>query len=299
MMPLLAAVLPWGCGRSPDGADGGAAADTGATHADGALDGGASLQGLRIATWNLEHFPKTAMTPARLQEVLEEQQIDLLGIEEVADDGAFAEFIDGLTGYAGHLATEGDGFIKNAFIYRRDRITVQDVRTLFTDEHYAFPRPPLGAHVASTVDGADFDFLFMVVHLKAGIDGESRDRRRAAIEYLDMWVGDILASSTEKDLVIVGDFNDELTDNADENIFQSMLSQPDRYRFLTRGAADADEHSYLAYQQMIDHILITTDASMEYGSGQTEVVHLDETIPGYRNQVSDHRPVISRFGGQE
>ena len=64
---------------------------------------------------------------------------------------------------------------------------------------------------------------------------------------------------------------------------------------LALPAAEAGEHSFLPFNSMIDHILVTNDALDEYGDGTTEVLRLDESVPDYQSLVSDHRPVLSRF----
>jgi endonuclease/exonuclease/phosphatase family metal-dependent hydrolase len=174
---------------------------------------------------------------------------------------------------------------------------VSDVETLFPESWYEFPRPPLKARIA--VAGAEpaFDFVFMVVHLKAQLDAESRERRRAACGALDVWIREQMNGGQEKDFVLIGDWNDELTDAPADNVFQVFLDDPDTYSFLTLPAAQAGEFSYIPFESMIDHVLVTRDALDEYGDGTTSVLPAEVTYPGYEAAVSDHRPVLSRFTG--
>jgi hypothetical protein len=79
------------------------------------------------------------------------------------------------------------------------------------------------------------------------------------------------------------------------NVFLPLLEQPETFRFLTLEAAKAGEHSYLPFDSMIDHVLVTTDALTEYGAGQTDILELEQSISGYQANVSDHRPVLVDF----
>ena len=136
----------------------------------------------------------------------------------------------------------------------------------------------------------------MVVHLKAKLDSESQGRRRLAIERLDTWIRDQTSpAGSEQDVIVVGDFNDELTDPPEWNVFDPLLGAPDRYRFLTQSAEQSGEHTYLTFDSFLDHILVTFDALIDYGAGTTAVLHLEETVSGYEATISDHRPVVSRF----
>lgn len=255
-----------------------------------AADGGGG--GLTIGAWNLEQFPLTPATIDRVAPLIEEQGYDLLGIEEITDPDAFATLDERLSDYTAVIAFD-DAPMRVGFLYRPDRLEVSDIDLLFQGDSYAFPRPVLKASVR--VMGGDFDFVFMVLHLKARIDAESRARRQAAVEQLATWLTDQLATSTEQDYVLVGDLNDQITDPPAENVFEPLLSRPETFRFLTQEAAEAGEVSYITFRQMIDHVLVTTDALDEYGTGTTEVLHLDETVSGYTDEISDHRPVAAHF----
>jgi predicted extracellular nuclease len=124
------------------------------------------------------------------------------------------------------------------------------------------------------------------------LDAESQDRRSAACLALDAWVRAEIEGGADPDIVILGDYNDKLTDPPEWNVFGPFLDAPEQYSFLTMPLAEAGEHSYIPFESMIDHVLVTGDALDEVGSGATEVLALEETVEDYRD-LSDHRPVRS------
>lgn len=247
-------------------------------------------------TWNIEQFPLTIQTSSAVADIIGDVGPDLLGVQEIADSDAFDALVDGLPEYEGFDAWDS-GFIRVGLMYRSDRIQLDEIETIYRDDTYAFPRAALTAKVTATSgDGASmFDFYFIVLHLKAKGDSDSRARRRRACEQIDRWIERKATETGEQDFVVVGDLNDRVTDDAEFNVFGAFLDKPDRYLFLTTDIEVAGGYSYIPFNNMIDHVLITTDAKYEYGSGQTMILELDETIPDYLRFVSDHRPVLSRF----
>jgi endonuclease/exonuclease/phosphatase family metal-dependent hydrolase len=244
-----------------------------------------------VGTWNIEQLPKTEYTIGHVADVVREEEIDLLGVQEIVDPEDFATLAD-TAGYE-DVITFGSTTLRVGFMYRPERVEVSEIERLFLDDWYAFPRAVLKARIVDLETG--FDFIFLVLHLKALIDEESRMRRALAVEALDEWLTAALAAGGEQDYVVVGDYNDELTDGPEQNVFRPLLDAPERYRFLTLPIAEEGGYSFIPFDAMIDHVLVTTDALDEYGSGSTEVLPLELRIMYYEARVSDHRPVIARF----
>lgn len=249
-----------------------------------------------LATWNLELFPKSPESVADVAAILDDLALDLVGVEEIAETAAFDQLLANLPGYSGVIAqVDPSAYQRNAILYRTSRVTLTDAETLFAGDWYAFPRPPIKAHVTVKGTTPEFDFDFVVVHLKAYFDAESEDRRRQACTKLDAWIRDRIASGADRDVVIAGDWNDRLGDEPADNIFQVFLDAPGDYSFLTYPLLATGETSYIPYDSLIDHVMVTSDTLTEYGSGTTYVLPLETTIPDYQATVSDHRPVVSRF----
>jgi endonuclease/exonuclease/phosphatase family metal-dependent hydrolase len=274
-------------------APGGAGAGGGAAGA-GAVGGATPVDEATVLTWNVESFPLTAGAIDGAAEVLTDLAPDVVALQEIGDEGAFAELLERLPDYEGILNDDPGAYIRVGLLYRRERVEIEAVETLFPSDWYAFPRPPLKAHV--TIAGSEpIDFNVVVLHLKAMLDDESQARRRDACEKLAAWVEDELtANDDEQDFMLLGDLNDKLTDPPEWNVFLPFLDHPDQYAFLTLPLAEAGEHSYIPFESLIDHVLVTADMLDEVGAGGAEVLPLEETVANY-DGITDHRPVSTRL----
>ncbi|MBW2528719.1 MAG: endonuclease/exonuclease/phosphatase family protein [Deltaproteobacteria bacterium] len=272
--------------------------DTGGAGAGGGGPGGdAQTAGVTLMTWNLETFPLTAQTGSYVRSTLEALRPDLVAVQDIAEAEQLIGFAEDLDGYAGLVNDDPGAFLRVGLLYRTDRVVLSETETLFSNDWYGFPRPPLKVR-AEVTDSQDrmFDFLLLVVHLKAQLDEESQDRRRSACATLEDWIRSQLDLGAERDIIVAGDFNDELTDPPTWNVFEPFLAAPDDYRFLTLALEQAGEHTYIPFDSFIDHVLVTSDALNEYGAtGSTEVLPLEQSSPTYEATVSDHRPVLVRF----
>jgi endonuclease/exonuclease/phosphatase family metal-dependent hydrolase len=255
--------------------------------------GGAAPEGPPVLlTWNLELFPLTAEADDRVIETLADLRPDVVVAQDIADPAAFQALGDSAAGYDALLNDDPGAFQRVGMLYREDRVTVSAIETLFTNNSYAFPRPPLKARVRV---GA-LDTWIVVVHLKAQLDADSVARRRAACQLLDDWMRQNVMNGHE-DIVVAGDFNDELTDPPEWNVFGPFLDDPAFYTFLTLPEEESGDFTYIPFRSMIDHVLVTSSVLDEYGAGTTEVLPLEATIADYRDTVSDHRPVQVVFDG--
>lgn len=264
----------------------------GATGGGGSAEGGApDPEDIRLLAWNIETFPKSPSTIEKVVSVIEDLKPDLVGMEEL-DAGADFQNLDGaLEDYEGLLAMSGDGYSRVGLMYRPDRLTISDAEMLFADDSYAFPRPVLAVHV-TRVDDPSQDFLFGVVHLKAELDTESTARRRDACQKLDLWIRNQLETGVESEIVLAGDFNDNLTDPPQYNVFGPLLDAPDG-GFLTLGPEQSGDFTYIPFESFIDHVHVRGPALSTASSAS--VVHLEETVSDYVSTVSDHRPVLAKL----
>ena len=255
-----------------------------------------------MAAWNIEWFPKSGPpTIDYVKSIIRDLDVDLFAVQEIASVHSFNTLLDSLPGWGGVLSndTYGDGsYQKTGILYKTSFISLSSVKNIFTSDGYAFPRPPLSASVKiKDLDGTKFDFTVIVVHLKAMSGKENEARRRSACENLKEYIDNEITSGADPDFVVIGDWNDILTDPESENVFKVFLDDTTNYNFLTQ--ALNGRYSYISntYNSLIDHILITGSSKNFYGNGLTDVLYLDDEFIQYRSLVSDHRPVMARFGG--
>ncbi len=240
-----------------------------------------------VVTWNLEQYPLTAEAETMAVTIIQDLSPDVLALQEVSDDNAFQRLVQNLPGYEGVLNDDPGAFLRVGLLWRSDRVEVTDVQTLFPADGYAFPRPPLAARV-NVLGAPGYDFLAVVLHLKAQLDTSSANRRRAACERLDEWVTTELGTGDEPDVMLLGDVNDELTDPPQWNVFDAFLDQPERYAFPTLSGEQAGEHTYIPFHSYIDHVIVTSE--MNDAVEAASVLPLENQVSFYRD-LTDHRPV--------
>lgn len=258
---------------------------------------------LEIVSWNIENFPKAGNQTVRdVVEIIRDLDIDLITMVEVADTVKFRALLDSLPNYGGTYSPDvygGGSYQKTAVFYRKDFIQVSQKKSLFTGDSYSFPRPPLQVRVSAQKNNKSFDFTLIVLHLKASGGSENEARRRSAIQKLKNYLDMEIASATDKDFIVTGDWNDVLTDPPASNVFSPFLQDSLDYQFLTAQIAQdpVNNATYIKppYISVIDQILVSVDVLPEYDAGSTQVIKIDNSFSAYINEVSDHRPVAAVF----
>ena len=157
-------------------------------------------------------------------------------------------------------------------------------------------RPPLRLEMTFLGQNA-IDFTLINMHLKCCDSGNGFDRRKASSGILY----DYLNLSVEAGVVnhiVVGDWNDDLSDMYSENSFNIFLDDTDNYKYVNYDYANSGYNtavSYPSYPSFIDHIMISKDLFEEADNGDIQTIRLGDYISGYDQIISDHRPVVWRF----
>lgn len=257
---------------------------------------------LEIATWNLKNFPEHGKSSIEyISTIIKQLDIDIYAIQEIENVYYFNQLVNELPEYKGLYSDDkynSGEYQKTGIIYKKNIVSIQSKEMLFTDNTYAFPRPPMLLNIKVEKQGSYFDFYLIVIHLKAYGEPENIERRRAAAvalkNYMDIKISD--ESEYEKDYIVAGDWNDEIDDAPSSNAFQIFINVPNNYKFLTMELADDPKNaSYPLQSSLIDHILISKDCFFEYNGGKTKTLRLDDYVTKYFYYVSDHRPVVSIF----
>ena len=249
---------------------------------------------LDIATWNIENFPQNAETPRVMADLITSLELDLVGVVEIASIEAFDELVARLPHHAGILSshTYGNGeYQKVGYIYRSDLMTVDGGALLFDDQGFDFPRPPMQVRV--TVDAADppLTFLAIVLHLKAGLTFEDRARRTDAMVTLEAHLRDVVEAGDEDELIVMGDFNEELETETNREVWAPFLGAPGDYSVRTDAISDGSVFTYVPSERFYDHFVTTAGLSAEMSASPPVVIHLEQQLSSYLDEVSDHRPV--------
>ena len=255
---------------------------------------------LDIMSWNIEWFPKDEYsTPDDVSSIIEALEPDIIAIQEIDDTTVFKDMVDAMPDY--EYSIYSSYFMGLAYIYKPASVQVTSIYEIYTEYEYwnTFPRSPLVMEF--TYKGEAFTLLNN--HLKCCGDGEidmgnSDDeeyRRYMAVELLEEWI------SMEKPndrVILVGDLNDVLTDEAANNVFQFFLDTPAEYLFTDMLIAEGNDAywSYPTWPSHLDHIMITDELFDAYSNSGSEcsTILVDEAYSSYSDydeSVTDHRPV--------
>ncbi len=254
-----------------------------------------------LACWNIENFPQDPLSSAALvADLITSLRLDVVVVEEVASEAAWNELIARLPEHEGVLsphvysATE---YQKLGVIYRKPLVSVGQLRLLFNGQTGPFPRPPI--QLSITVDDGQHARLgidLIGVHLKAGVTTDDRNRRTEAVALLDNYLRSQIGGGGEDEVVVLGDYNEVVTDAGGQAALAPFLTNPSLYKLQTVPYAQGGGITYLGFGgKAIDHVLTTAGLGAELQGADVTVPRLDQSFGGYQTFISDHLPVVLRI----
>ena len=256
---------------------------------------------LDIMTWNIEWFPKNGqVTIDYVGQIIEALDIDVLAIQEVDDISSFNQVINGLDNYEGYL--ESSWFAGLAYIYNTETVEINNIYEIYTSSPYwsPFPRSPM----VMDMNFMNENYIIINNHFKCcgdnnmnlNDDDDEETRRYIASNLLKQYVDNYFSDSN---VIILGDLNDQLIDDPNDNVFQMILDDSENYLFTDMEIAQGNstEWSYPSWPSHLDHILITNELFNYIVDTQTVLIDwsLIGGLSAYDTYVSDHRPVIVKI----
>ncbi|MCP4572213.1 MAG: hypothetical protein GY838_07650 [bacterium] len=269
---------------------------------------------LEVVTWNLKTFPypqradeghDPRVTVERLIQAVHGLDADVYALQEIRSEYYFEAVVAGLEGWTGVRSPDNDYNL--AYIYRNDgSLANVAISEIYQGGEYGapFPRRPY-------VMTFEFDGVPVVVvnnHFKCCGDDfidendpwDETTRRRDASLLLEEYIDANMADSR---VIVVGDFNDELDDATEGNVFATFLAAPERWRFLDLDIAfgPSSGWSFPGWPSHLDHILVTDQlfGAAEKQNALIRVVPMDTAMSGgmtaYNDDLSDHMPVEVRL----
>ncbi|MCD4818649.1 MAG: endonuclease/exonuclease/phosphatase family protein [Candidatus Cloacimonetes bacterium] len=258
---------------------------------------------LEVMTWNIQHFPKNGDTTINYAaEIIKALQVDIIAMQEMGIESNFDELLQKVNEIDGDHEWIGewrysDSYGNNlAIIYNSDVLENVEIYNIQNNDWYCFPRAPL----VLEADFAGEHFYLIDNHLKAMGDADSEERRRLACIKLDQYVQDYLSN---ENVIILGDLNDLLTDQENDNVFWNFIENSQSYFFVDMEIANGDNEywSYPSWPSHLDHILITNELFDEFSNNGSVVstILIDHYMDGgfseYDTYISDHRPVALKL----
>jgi len=250
-----------------------------------------SASTLDICTWNIEHFPKNSSTLSKVKDIIIKSQIDVFGLQEIADDrDDFADLLSSLgSDYGGYIYNpdydSDPTFDQNiAFVYKKDEITLVTTARNITElsDSYYFPRMPIEIVLKHS---SGVEFVVINNHLKCCSGSEGR--RRGASERLKEYIDDKYKPLNTK-VVMLGDLNDRIDSGENDNVFKNFINDADNYIFVDEKVSEASQ--YTGGWTNIDHILINKEL-FEFFDKDADKLDDDDFDYNYDTYVSDHFPV--------
>lgn len=252
----------------------------------------------RVITWNVEWLGDPEHGPMDdgrqldgVVDVLLRWPGEIVALQEVADEGAFATLRASLPGVDGVLG-RGPGSQRLALLYAVERFEL-----LTSDEIAGLDdagRPPLHVTLLDRTTARAIDVV--VIHAKAGIDAGSWERRRRFADAL----GEVLAArETAAPTIMLGDFNDELSRSLVEGLaspYASLLADEHWYAATSVLEHTGTEGSTV-WESNIDHVVLSADLAPALWPASVDVLR-DEIVsqkPDFSELVSDHFPVTLRL----
>ena len=243
---------------------------------------------IRVATFNIEEFPKSPrQIPGAFATILE-SDADVVAVQEIRSTTVFRHSARALLGPEWKFVASSSrtshriGVLYDSELF--ELVSKRDHREL---ELYRGARPAFEVRLRSRDDPGSI-LRVITVHLKAGADGEGMRNRQ--IDAL----APILAKARRSGdkLVVLGDFNS--TSSADQSRV-GALARSGRMEWATRTTPCTSfwKRSDGCVGSRLDHVLVSepVDAAVARGACLSEGCDRKPQCPIYRDHVSDHCPV--------
>lgn len=225
--------------------------------------------------------------------VIHDMEADIVGLEEIENEAAIGKVLKYLPGYSAHIGTLGReqnvGFLYNNSV----------------EVHLEGEYAPIAIEAGRNRPGlvarcrkGNFDWVMMVVHLKSTSRYDSTEQLRKAsfvarsmqAERIVHWADSVRENGAEKDLIIVGDFNDFPLRKTNPTLLPLVADTS--LTFLTMNMRSCKN----ATMYGIDHILISSSLRQRFITGSDRAVNFYATIPEKAaEKISDHCPVTGQF----
>jgi hypothetical protein len=264
-------------------------------------------QKLRIGFWNIRDLSATSRDSSELTQLASIiHSFDCLAICELNDGVVLGKLKTKLKATGGtwnyvqtseKVGNTPSTSERYGFLYRSDKLRVKGTPSIMPELNYVaagetqsrrFDRYPFLCGF-KTIDGR-FDFTMIVVHITWG--SKTAYRIGEVVTLTNYFTLAQLASSTDDDVMICGDFNRNAEDPASLGVLCARIP----------GLIDTtspDVPTKIDTDNTYDHLLFQTNFLKEY-TGSHGVIKFDEDMFGNDDELanetcSDHRPVWAEF----
>ena len=243
-----------------------------------------------VVTFNMREFPLNGgETIIYVSELLMQMDADIVAVQEISTSYELDKLAESMPGWEALFSPVISWKMSLGYLYKTSevKLTEGETEALFTDDSYAFPRPPLKINVTHIPSGQS---IYIINNHFKCCGGESNiARRRSAAEKLK---GYIDTNLPDDKVIVLGDLNGRIDGiGEDNNVFWGFIEDKQNYEFADMSIATGNSAywSYPSYPSHIDHLLITNECFNDVDTVFT--IRPDMCVPDFRTVVSDHRPV--------
>jgi len=289
--------------------------ESNSTGVTGGISQGTAEKGgttVEIGSYNMEWLgdskekPRNDKDYAMLAQVIKDSGVEVMGIQEIADEKGLQKVVSNLPGFDYILGTTGIrdngkkqfiGIIYNTEKVQCDKSSVKELKEaqvphLMGDNH-------LRAPLIVDMKADNFSFTLVNVHMKSkrGEKGGKVSVREEQAKVINKWMKEQIASGKDKDIILVGDCNDFLDSKCMKTLTDGVM------QFATEEAKAKGEYSNIPWKSLIDQIGITVvninggpvgGAVANYIKDSTHVFDTRK-YPNHKKWGSDHMPVVASF----
>ena len=257
---------------------------------------------LDIITWNIQLFPKNGDTTVnKLVEIIKGLDADIVALQEIANIEAFENLAEKLPEYS--LISSGSA-LRLGFLIKRN---IEDPNLYnklgnLDGLNFVGDRMPLLLKFKYL---GEYFYIFNMHHKCCG-DGildmdnsQDEEFRRYNANYQ---MTRFLEDGLDKNGIILGDFNDLLEDNLENNTMKPFLIDKENYLITDYDIINKDPSnwSYPNWPSHLDHVIINKNLFDNYklAGSYSKTLRLDKcfgSFSDYDEIISDHLPVGIRL----
>ncbi|NLO18721.1 MAG: hypothetical protein GX121_02410 [Ignavibacteria bacterium] len=228
-----------------------------------------------------------------IAELILDTESDIIGLQEVENDEAILRLLKYLPDYKAIVSSGGNqqkvAFLYNSSLQIKDwseysELAIEGNRT----------RPGL----VLSVQKKNFKCAVMVVHLKSTSRYDdtkekkerSQNLRESQAQVISNWADSMIANNIEKNLVILGDFNDTPTRKINPTL-KPLMDNKSLF-FLTTSLKSCKYPTWY----VIDHVLISESMKRHYEENSVFFYDFRSKFSDLSlKMISDHCPITARF----
>jgi len=255
---------------------------------------------ITVGTFNIEWLgdgiddqkPRNKQEYAELARVIKELNADVLALQEIENQDAIKLVLNNMPQYnAIILSTNGKQNV--GFLYKKD---IKIINTLEYKPLQVIPNKTRSGFVVTAKKG-NFDFKMMIVHLKStsSFDNTNQLRqksfqiRNVQVGILNNWADSCLKYTDERDLVILGDFNDHIYKPNSQII---KFGENKKLVCLTKDLKSCLRSDWYT----IDNIFVSKSVEKRVLTNSVAMENFKAYVEDkYKNSISDHCPVIIKL----